>query len=70
MLYEYLDNVLETLIDELEGTADNEEIWMKGSPDEDTAQMHEDNCDTYRRIAEIFKRVKANIPVFVEKYGD
>jgi hypothetical protein len=70
MLYEYLDNILESLIDELEGTADNEELWMKGAPNENTAQMFEDDCMTHRRIAEIFRRVRDNIPVFVEKYGD
>lgn len=70
MLYEYLDNVLNNLIDELEGTAANEDIWMKGSPDADTASMHEDNRDTYRQIAEMFQRVKRNIPDFVERYGD
>lgn len=68
MLYEFLDTVLDDLITELEGTASNEDIWMKGSTDADIASMHEDNRDTYLQMSEIFKRVKQDIPAFVEKY--
>lgn len=69
MLYEYLDNEFEGRIKDLENAASNEELWRDSESDEDISQMHGDSADTYRRMAEMLRRMKNDIPFLVERYG-
>ncbi len=42
---------LEELIEEHRVAASNERLWAKGSPDAETAQMHEENAEEHLEFA-------------------
>lgn len=42
---------LEELIDEHSVAASNERLWAKGAPDQETAQMHEENAEEHTEFA-------------------
>jgi hypothetical protein len=45
------------LAEQYEGAASNERLWAKGSPDTDTAQMHEENAEHASMMAEMYRRM-------------
>jgi hypothetical protein len=44
---------LEELIDEHSVAASNERLWAKGAPDQETAQMHEENAEEHIEFAQL-----------------
>lgn len=44
---------LEELIEEHTVAASNERLWAKGAPDQETAQMHEENADEHIEFVEM-----------------
>ena len=44
---------LEELIEEHRVAASNERLWAKGSPDNETAQMHEENAEEHIEFADM-----------------
>ena len=72
-----MENILETIKTELEELAEehrvaasNERLWAKGSPDDETAAMHEDNAMANSQIADIYSKLAANVYSIVETYGE
>lgn len=47
----------EELAEQYEGAASNERLWAKGSPDVETAQMHEENAEHASMMAEMYRRM-------------
>ena len=45
------------LAEQYDGAADNERLWAKGSPDAETAQMHEENAEHASMMAEMYRRM-------------
>lgn len=45
------------LAEQYEGAASNERLWAKGSPDAETAQMHEENAEHASAMAEMYHRM-------------
>jgi hypothetical protein len=43
---------LEELIEEHRVAASNERLWAKGAPDDETAQMHEENAAEHSEFAD------------------
>ena len=48
---------MEELAEQYEGAASNERLWAKGSPDAETAQMHEENAEHASAMAEMYYRI-------------
>jgi hypothetical protein len=48
---------MEELAEQYEGAASNERLWAKGSPDNETAQMHEANAEHASMMAEMYHRM-------------
>ena len=48
---------MEELAEQYEGAASNERLWAKGSPDNETAQMHEENAEHASAMAELYRRM-------------
>lgn len=44
---------LEELIEEHRVAASNEKLWAKGSPDQETVQMHEENAEEHASFADM-----------------
>jgi len=72
-----MENILEIIRTELEELAEehrvaasNERLWAKGSPDAETAKMHEDNVIVNNQIADIYSNLAANVLSIVETYGN
>jgi len=47
----------EELAEQYDGAASNERLWAKGSPDAETAQMHEENAEHPAKMAEMYRRM-------------
>ena len=45
------------LAEQYDGAASNERLWAKGSPDSETAQMHEENAEHAAEMAEMYRRM-------------
>lgn len=45
------------LAEQYEVAASNERLWAKGSPDAETAQMHEENAEHASAMAEMYHRM-------------
>ena len=60
----------EALADEHDVAAKNEHLWALGSPDGDTAAMHEENAEAHREIAELYRRMARKAFEIITKYGD
>lgn len=45
------------LAEQYDSAASNERLWAKGSPDADTAQMHEENAEHASMMAEMYRRM-------------
>ena len=48
---------LEELIEEHRIAASNERLWAKGSPDTETAQMHEENAEEHIEFADMLAQL-------------
>lgn len=48
---------MEELAKQYEVAASNERLWAKGSPDAETAQMHEENAKHASAMAEMYHRM-------------
>jgi hypothetical protein len=48
---------MEELAEQYEGAASNERLWAKGSPDNETAQMHEENAEHASAMAKMYHRM-------------
>jgi hypothetical protein len=44
---------LEELIEEHHVAVSNERLWAKGAPDQETAQMHEENAEEHAEFADM-----------------
>ena len=49
---------LEELIEEHRVAASNERLWAKGSPDNETAQMHEENAEEHIEFADMLATLR------------
>lgn len=47
----------EELAEQYEAAASNERLWAKGSPDVETARMHEENAEHAAAMAEMYRRI-------------
>lgn len=47
----------EELVEQYETAASNERLWAKGSPDTETARMHEENAEHAATMAELYRRI-------------
>jgi len=55
---EWLKELYKGAIEEARGTIENERVWANGSPDAETAAMHEQNVELQEEyIAELTKRL-------------
>ena len=70
MLLNQMEQDLENLAKEHDGTADNEYIWSLGAPDAETTKMHADNMEMHRLLARMYRRMKGDTLAFVETYED
>jgi hypothetical protein len=70
MLLNIMEQDLENLAKEHDGTADNEFIWALGAPDAETTKMHTENMEMHRLLARMYRRMKDDTLAFVETYDD
>ena len=49
----------EDLIAEHQAAASNERLWAKGAPDQETAEMHEENADAHLGMVEHYRLMRA-----------
>ena len=71
-----MENILEILRDcfaeqaeEHRIAASNERLWAKGAPDQETAEMHEDNAMFNMQLADIYENMAKDVLNIVEKYS-
>ena len=55
-----ITNDMAELAEQYEGAASNERLWAKGSPDQETAAMHEHNAAECAVLAAIYKMFSKN----------
>lgn len=48
---------MKELVEQYEVAASNERLWAKGSPDPETAQMHEENAEHASAMAAMYRRM-------------
>lgn len=48
---------MEELAEQYDVAASNERLWAKGSPDAETAQMHEENAKHASEMAAMYRRM-------------
>lgn len=48
---------MEELAEQYEAAASNERLWAKGSPNVETARMHEENAEHASEMAEMYHRM-------------
>lgn len=48
------------LMEQYQVAASNERLWAKGSPDQETAEMHECNAEECAILADLYKKVSEN----------
>ena len=72
-----MENILEVLrtafeeqAEEHRVAASNERLWAKGAPNNETAEMHEDNADFNMQLADIYENMARDVLNIVEKYGN
>ena len=58
------------LVEQYESAASNERLWAKGSPDMETAQMHEENAEHASMMAEMYRRMAKHAEALANKYGE
>lgn len=57
---------MEELAEQYESAASNERLWAKGSPNVETAKMHEENAEHNIEMAKMYRRM-AKCPVTLLK---
>ena len=57
---------MEELAEQYESAASNERLWAKGSPDVETARMHEENAEHASMMAEMYHKI-AKYPEIILK---
>lgn len=70
MLMNQMEQDFEALAKEHEVAASNERLWAKGSPDAETAAMHEENAEGHLLLARMYRRMIDHTLGFVETYDD
>jgi hypothetical protein len=53
-------NDMAELMEQYQVAASNERLWAKGSPDQETAEMHERNVAECAYLADIYKKISEN----------
>jgi hypothetical protein len=69
-LMNQMEQDFEALANEHEVAASNERTWAKGSPDAETAAMHEENAEEHLLLARMYRRMKDDTLAFAETYDD
>ena len=59
MQKQWLELDFEELIGEHLAAASNERLWAKGAPDQETAEMHEQNAEEHLGMVDHLRRMKA-----------
>lgn len=59
MQKQWLELDFEELIGEHLAAASNERLWAKGAPDQETAEMHEQNAEEHIGMVDHLRRMKA-----------
>lgn len=61
---------MEELAEQYEVAASNERLWAKGSPDAETAQMHEENAKHASEMAEMYRRIAKYPEAFLKLFEE
>lgn len=61
---------MEELAKQYEVAASNERLWAKGSPDAETAQIHEENVEHATEMAVMYRRMARKAADLATKYGE
>lgn len=69
-IFEVLRTAFEEQAEEHRVAASNERLWAKGAPDQETAEMHEDNAMVNMQLADIYENMARDVLNIVEKYGN
>lgn len=70
MIVGQMEQDLENLAKEHDGTAENEYIWALGAPDAESTKMHTENMVQHRLLARMYRRMKNDCLAFVDTYDD
>ena len=55
------------MADEHEEAMRNERIWALGAPNAEAAEMHEENMETHRQLADWYRAISNNPEWFMDK---
>jgi hypothetical protein len=58
------------LAEQYDGAASNERLWAKGSPDAETAQMHEENAEHAFEMAKFYRYLATRALDLVETFQE
>lgn len=58
-------NDMAELMEQHQIAASNERLWAKGSPDQETAEMHECNAAEHAYLADLYKKLSENPQLLV-----
>jgi hypothetical protein len=61
---------MEELAEQYEVAASNERLWAKGSPDTETAQMHEENAEHASEMAKFYRYLATRALDLIESFEE
>ena len=61
---------MEELAEQYEVAASNERLWAKGSPDAETAQMHEENAEHASEMAKFYRYLATRALDLIETFQE
>lgn len=61
---------MEELAEQYESAASNERLWAKGSPDTETAQMHEENAEHNSEMAKFYRSLATRALDLIETFQE
>lgn len=65
-----LKHDMEELAEQYDSAASNERLWAKGSPDSETAQMHEKNAEHNSDMAEFYRSLAGKSLDLIDSYQE
>ena len=61
---------MEELAEQYEGAASNERLWAKGSPNVETAKMHEETAEHNIEMANMYRRMAKCHVTLLKMFGE
>jgi hypothetical protein len=61
---------MEELAEQYAGAASNERLWSKGSPDTETARMHEENAEHNSEMAKFYHTLATRALDLIETFQE